>query len=108
MPKKPFTAEQIIAALREAESGVPIVEVCRRFGVTETTFFRLRKQFAGMAIAELRRIALGHSNQEISREMQISVKTVETHKASAMAKLGLANRAALVRFAVAHGWLNAG
>jgi putative transposase len=56
MPKKTFSEEQIIAALREAESGVPIVEVCRRFGVTETTFFRWRKQFAGLGIAELRRL----------------------------------------------------
>jgi hypothetical protein len=39
MPKKSFTEEQIVPALREAESGVPIVEVCRRVGVTETTFF---------------------------------------------------------------------
>lgn len=56
MPKKSFAEEQIVAALREAESGVPIVEVCRRFGVTETTFFRWRKQFAGLGIAELRRL----------------------------------------------------
>ncbi len=42
MPKKTFSEEQIVAALREAESGVPIVEVCRRFGVTDTTYFRWR------------------------------------------------------------------
>lgn len=56
MAKKHFTKEQIVSTLREAESGVPIVEVCRRLGVTETTFLRWRKQFAGMAIAELRRL----------------------------------------------------
>ena len=56
MPKKSFTEEQIVAALREAEGGTPIVEVCRKMGVTETTFFRWRKQFAGLGIAELRRV----------------------------------------------------
>ena len=56
MPEKSFTDEQIVAALRQAESGVPIVEVCRKFGVTETTFFRWRKQFAGLGISELRRL----------------------------------------------------
>ncbi len=56
MPKKSFTDEQIVAALRQAESGIPIVEVCRKFGVTETTFFRWRKQFAGLGISELRRL----------------------------------------------------
>jgi putative transposase len=40
VPKKSFTDEQIVVALRQAESGVPIVEGCRKFGVTETTFFR--------------------------------------------------------------------
>ena len=56
MPRKSFTEEQIVSALRQAESGTPIVEVCRKFGVTETTFFRWRKQFAGIGIAELRRV----------------------------------------------------
>jgi putative transposase len=56
MPKKTFTDEQIVAALRQAESGIPIVEVCHKFGVTETTFFRWRKQFAGLGISELRRL----------------------------------------------------
>jgi putative transposase len=56
MPKKSFTEQQIVAALREAEGGTPIVEVCRKLGVTETTFFRWRKQFAGLGIAELKRV----------------------------------------------------
>jgi transposase-like protein len=46
MARKSFTDEQIISALRLADSGVPIVEVCRKFGVTQTSFFRWRKQFA--------------------------------------------------------------
>lgn len=55
----------------------------------------------------LRLVARGHSNKEVAGELEISVKTVETHKASAMTKLGLTNRAALVRFAMSHGWLSA-
>ena len=53
----------------------------------------------------LRLVARGHSNKEISTALEISVKTVETHKANGMAKLGLTNRAALVRFAMEEGWL---
>ena len=56
MARKSFTEEQIVSALRQAEGGTPIVEVCRKLGVTETTFFRWRKQFAGLGIAELRRV----------------------------------------------------
>jgi len=54
----------------------------------------------------LRLVALGHSNKEIATKLEISVKTVETHKASAMARLGLSNRVALVRFAIDQGWLS--
>ena len=53
----------------------------------------------------LRLGALGHSNKEIAAALGVSVKTVETHKANGMAKLGVANRAALVRFAMGVGWL---
>jgi DNA-binding NarL/FixJ family response regulator len=53
----------------------------------------------------LRLLALGHSNKEIADALSISVKTVETHRASGMAKLGLTTRAALVRFALSEGWL---
>ena len=53
----------------------------------------------------LRLVARGHSNKEVGVALEISVKTVETHKANAMAKLGLTGRAALVRFALDQGWL---
>lgn len=57
-------------------------------------------------IEVLRLVARGHSNKEIAAALEISVKTVETHKANAMAKLGLATRAAVVRFAIGEGWLS--
>ncbi len=53
----------------------------------------------------LRRAAAGLSNKEIGSELKIAVKTVEAHKANAMRKLRLADRASVVRFAVMQGWL---
>ena len=53
----------------------------------------------------LRLIALGHSNKEIAGELDISVKTVEVHKANAMRKLNLAGRIDIVRYGVLQGWL---
>lgn len=58
MTKKTFSEEQIVAALRQAEGGTPVVEVCRRIGVTEQTFYRWKRKFAGLGIAELRRLRL--------------------------------------------------
>ena len=54
MKGKRFTEEQIAFALRQAESGVPVVEICRKMEVSEATFYRWKKKFAGMGVAELR------------------------------------------------------
>jgi two-component system response regulator NreC len=53
----------------------------------------------------LRMIAWGHSNKEIGSRLEISVKTVEAHKANAMRKLGMRSRIDIVRYALLQGWL---
>ena len=56
MPKKTFTEEQIAYVLRQGEAGVPVAELIRKNGITEQTFYRWKKKFAGMGVAELRRL----------------------------------------------------
>ncbi|HZE75313.1 MAG TPA: response regulator transcription factor [Gemmatimonadales bacterium] len=56
----------------------------------------------------LRLIAQGFSNKEIAARLGIAVKTVETHRARAMEKLGLQSRAGVVRLALERGWLHEG
>ena len=51
-------------------------------------------------------VARGYTNQEISDQLALSVKTVETYRSRATSKLGLKSRAALVRYAQQQGWLN--
>lgn len=53
----------------------------------------------------LRLIALGYSNKEIAAHLEISVKTVEVHKANAMRKLDMTSRIDVVRYALLQGWL---
>lgn len=53
----------------------------------------------------LRMAAWGYSNKETAAKLELSVKTIETHKTNAMQKLGLHNRIDIVRFALLQGWL---
>ena len=56
MKKKRYSEEQIAFALRQADSGVAVAEICRKMGVSEATFYRWKKKFHGMGVAELRRL----------------------------------------------------
>lgn len=53
----------------------------------------------------LRLVASGYSNKEIAAQLNLSVKTVETHKANASHKLGVTNRIEIVSYALLQGWL---
>ena len=53
----------------------------------------------------LRFISLGYSNKEIAGQLDLSVKTVEAHKANAMQKLGVSSRIDIVKYAIFRGWL---
>ena len=54
----------------------------------------------------LRLIALGYSNKEIAENMNLSVKTIEAHKANGMQKLGINSRIGIVRYAILQDWLH--
>lgn len=56
MKKSRFTNEQIAFALKQAESGVPVEEVCRKLGISQQTFYRWKKKFDGLGVAEVRRL----------------------------------------------------
>jgi putative transposase len=51
-----FTDEQIAMALRQAEAGTPVGEICRKLGVSEQTFYRWKKRFGALGVSELREL----------------------------------------------------
>lgn len=66
--KKRFTEEQITYALRQNDAGEPVSEICRKMGVSEQAFYRWRRKYAGMGVAELRRLkALEEENGKLKR-----------------------------------------
>lgn len=56
MRKSRFSAEQITMALRRAEAGTPVDEICRKLGISQATFFRWKKRFGSLGVPEIREL----------------------------------------------------
>jgi len=68
MKKKRFTEAQIAFALRFAESGTAVEQILRKMGISEATFYRWKKKYAGLGVAELRRLKqLEDENKQLKR-----------------------------------------
>jgi len=66
--KRRFTQEQIAFALRQAKGGTAIEEILRRLGISEATFYRWKKKYAGLGVAEMRRLRqLEEENRRLKR-----------------------------------------
>jgi putative transposase len=68
MKKSNFTESQIVFALRQAETGVTVAEVCRKMGISEATFYNWKKKYGGLGTTELRRLReLEAENQQLKK-----------------------------------------
>lgn len=68
MRKSKFTPEQLLQALRQVESGTAVVDICRKLGVTETTFYRWKKQYTGLDVSELQELKqLSEENRRLKQ-----------------------------------------
>lgn len=104
---KQSASTELVRAIRAAAAGGQYLDAA--LGRRDTPRDPRRRATTPRAtdreIQVLRMIALGHSNKEIAAAFDISVKTVEVHKANAMRKLGLKGRTDVVRYGVLNGWL---
>jgi two-component system, NarL family, response regulator NreC len=100
---------EVVAAVREVASGGRYVhpELGARLVAAETEAAKRAEEdpLSDREREVLRLLALGHTNQEIAKQLYISVRTAETHRAHIMQKLRLSSRAELVRHALAQGLL---
>ena len=100
---------EVVAAVREVAGGGRYVhpELGARLVAADTAERRRAEEnpLSEREAEVLRLLALGHTNQEIAKQLYISVRTAETHRAHIMQKLRLSSRAELVRYALDHGLL---
>ena len=108
---KKSAADALINALRVVAGGGTYLEPTLAGAVVERALGspgKVRQDRDMLTLREeevLRWIAWGRSNKEIAASLAISIKTVESYKASATQKLGLRSRSDIMRYALARGWL---
>jgi putative transposase len=56
MPAKGHTEEEIVGVLRQVEAGARVVEICRKVGISQATYYLWKRQYAGMGVSELREL----------------------------------------------------
>jgi DNA-binding NarL/FixJ family response regulator len=101
---------ELLNAIRAAAAGRRYLDTALSDRVADAFLARHAGSEPPRRISEregevLRLIAIGHSNKEIAHRLDLSVKTVEAHKANGMRKLNLGGRVDIVRFAIKEGWL---
>jgi DNA-binding NarL/FixJ family response regulator len=102
---------ELLHAIRAVAKGGKYLDpavaekVMGRYSGRRTVPNESRADVSDREIEVLRMVAWGHSNKEIASRLDLSVKTIEVHKANAMKKLGMASRIDIVRYAVLQGWL---
>ena len=68
MKKSRFSKEQIIGALKEADAGMKVADLCRKHGISDATFYNWRSRCGGMDVSEARRLQqLEEENQRLKR-----------------------------------------
>ena len=81
MKRSRFSDEQIIGSLKEHQAGLSAIELCRKYGVSDATFYKWRSKFGGMEVAEAKRLkALEDENGKLKRLLADAMLDVSTLK----------------------------
>lgn len=66
MARKRFSEEQIIGILKEADAGTKVLDICRKYGISDATFYNWKTKYSGLTVSELKRLkALEDENRRL-------------------------------------------
>jgi putative transposase len=81
MPKKRYSEEQVVSILKEAAAGTKTLEICRKYGVSENTFYKWRAKYAGMTVPDIKKMrTLEEENRKLKMkvaELTLDIDTVK-------------------------------
>ena len=81
MRKGRFSEEQIITVLKEHQAGIPVVELCRKHGISDATFYTWRSKYSGMEVSDARKLkALEDENCKLKKLLAESMLDVATQR----------------------------
>lgn len=80
MRKSTYTEGQIAFALKQAETGTTITEVCRKMGVSEQTFYRWKKKYAGMVPSDVKKLRQLEEDEREPRQLKKLVADLSLDK----------------------------
>lgn len=79
MRKSRFSEEQIITILKEHQAGLGAAELCRKYGVSDATFYKWRSRYGGMDVSDAKRLrALEDENARLKKLLAESMMDVST------------------------------
>ena len=79
MRRSKYSEEQVIGILKEHEAGVSAAELCRKYGISDATFYKWRSKYGGMEVSDARKLkALEEENRKLKKLLAESMLDVST------------------------------
>ena len=82
MKRKRYSSEQIVSILKEVEGGLSIVDVCRKYGMSQGTYFRWKSKYSGLEVSDVQKMReLSEENGRLKRIVADQVLQIDAMKA---------------------------